>query len=59
MGSWDRAQVPKPFSTVAVVLGEPIEVVGGKSSESIEGARIEIERALEGLEARARRVLVG
>ena len=26
--SWDRAQVPKPFSTVAVVLGEPIEVSG-------------------------------
>ena len=26
--SWDRAQIPKPFSSVAVVLGEPIEVSG-------------------------------
>ena len=55
MGSWDRAQVPKPFSTVAVVLGEPIEVGDG----AIETARTEIERALENLEARARRVLLG
>jgi len=55
MGSWDRAQVPKPFSTVAVVLGEPIEVGDG----AIESAHIEIERALENLEARARRVLLG
>ena len=32
MGSWDLAQVPKPFSTVAVVIGEPIEVVWRRRS---------------------------
>src|SRR3990172_8774574 len=25
-GSWDRTQIPKPFSTVALVVGEPLQV---------------------------------
>ena len=58
MNSWDRAQVPKPFSTVAVVLGEPIEV-SGEGESATEGARTKIERALESLEARARRRVLG
>ena len=56
--SWDRAQVPKPFSTVAVVLGEPIEV-SGEGESATESARTKIERALESLEARARRRVLG
>lgn len=59
--SWDRAQIPKPFSSVAVVLGEPIEVSGAREADGeepvIEDARTKVERALESLEARARRVL--
>jgi lysophospholipid acyltransferase (LPLAT)-like uncharacterized protein len=59
--SWDRAQIPKPFSSVAVVLGEPIEVPsagdGGAQDGASESARTELERALESLETRARRVL--
>ena len=58
MNSWDRAQVPKPFSTVAVVLGEPIEV-SGEGESATESARTKIERALESLEARARRRVLG
>jgi lysophospholipid acyltransferase (LPLAT)-like uncharacterized protein len=54
--SWDRAQIPKPFSTVAVAIGEPI-AVAGTSDEVVEGARTALERALEELEMRARRVL--
>jgi lysophospholipid acyltransferase (LPLAT)-like uncharacterized protein len=54
--SWDKAQIPKPSSTVAVVLGRPIDV-SGLDEETLEQARTEIERALESLEARARRVL--
>ena len=27
--SWDRAQVPKPWSRVAIVIGAPLEVPGG------------------------------
>jgi len=56
--SWDRAQVPKPFSSVAVVLGEPIEV-SGEGEPAIARARTEIERALESLETRARRRVLG
>jgi lysophospholipid acyltransferase (LPLAT)-like uncharacterized protein len=54
--SWDRAQIPKPFTRVAVAIGEAIEVTGS-DSEAIERGRVEIERALEDLETRARRVL--
>jgi len=56
VGSWDRTQVPKPFSRVAVVIGQPIEVAGTED-EPVERARQEIERALRDLEARACRVL--
>jgi lysophospholipid acyltransferase (LPLAT)-like uncharacterized protein len=54
--SWDRAQIPKPFSTVGVVIGEPM-TVEGTDEGNVERARTELERALEALEARARRVL--
>jgi lysophospholipid acyltransferase (LPLAT)-like uncharacterized protein len=56
MGSWDRTSVPKPFSTVAVAIGEPMFVTG-TADGVIEEARTELGRALEALEARARRVL--
>ena len=54
--SWDRAQIPKPFSDVAVVFGDPI-VVSGTADDVVEGARTALERTLEDLERRARRVL--
>jgi lysophospholipid acyltransferase (LPLAT)-like uncharacterized protein len=55
-GSWDRTQVPRPFSTVVVVIGEPIRVEG-TDEVLVERRRTELERALEKLETRARRVL--
>jgi lysophospholipid acyltransferase (LPLAT)-like uncharacterized protein len=51
--SWDRTQIPKPFSTVALVVGEPIEVAKDASSEVLEAARLELEARLTALEARA------
>ncbi len=48
--SWDSAQVPKPFSTVSVVIAPPIEV----TRDSIDRARTDLGRALENLETRAR-----
>jgi lysophospholipid acyltransferase (LPLAT)-like uncharacterized protein len=56
--SWDRAQIPKPASRVAVVIGEPLSVTA-TDDETVESARRTIERALEELETRARRVLGG
>jgi lysophospholipid acyltransferase (LPLAT)-like uncharacterized protein len=55
-GSWDRTQVPKPFGRAAVVIGAPLDVQG-TDEETVERARQELERALQDLEARARRVL--
>jgi lysophospholipid acyltransferase (LPLAT)-like uncharacterized protein len=54
--SWDRTQVPKPFSTVAVAIGEPIEVPG-TDADTLEVKRQELERALAALESRATDIL--
>jgi len=50
--SWDRTQVPKPFSTVAISIGEPL-YVRGTEEEGIEAGRLALERALAECEARA------
>ena len=55
--SWDRTQIPKPFSTVALVVGEPMEVPKDGSGEELERARVELERRLTGLEDRAKDLL--
>jgi lysophospholipid acyltransferase (LPLAT)-like uncharacterized protein len=57
--SWDRTQIPKPFCSVAVVLGEPIEVRARGDDRGIERVRTELERALESLESRARSRVLG
>jgi lysophospholipid acyltransferase (LPLAT)-like uncharacterized protein len=51
-GRWDQTQVPKPFSTVAVAIGEPM-IVDGTSGDLVERKRVELERALAQLEERA------
>jgi lysophospholipid acyltransferase (LPLAT)-like uncharacterized protein len=55
--SWDRTQVPKPFSTVALTIGEPLEVPREAPGEQLEAARIELEARLTWLEQRAREML--
>ena len=55
--SWDRTQIPKPFSRVALVVGQPIEVSRGASPEILEQTRRDLERQLGALEDRARRLL--
>jgi lysophospholipid acyltransferase (LPLAT)-like uncharacterized protein len=51
--SWDRTQIPKPFSTVALAVGEPMYVARDAADLQLEAARVELERRLEGLEQRA------
>src|SRR6185312_5806859 len=51
--SCDRTQIPKPFSTIALVVGEPLEVPNETSGETLEQVRQELERRLSLLEARA------
>jgi len=51
--SWDRTQIPKPFSTVALVVGEPLPVASGLSDDELEAVRVDLESRLCALEARA------
>src|SRR5262250_2633388 len=47
LGSWDRTQIPKPFSTVALVVGEPFHVAGDADDDAIESARRRLETELK------------
>jgi lysophospholipid acyltransferase (LPLAT)-like uncharacterized protein len=51
--SWDRTQIPKPFSDVAISIGEPIEVPPDADEGTMEQARLTLEERLKSLEARA------
>ncbi len=51
--SWDGTQVPKPFSTVALAIGEPLTVPAGADEQAIADATAELERRLARLETRA------
>jgi lysophospholipid acyltransferase (LPLAT)-like uncharacterized protein len=51
--SWDRTQIPKPFSDLAIAIGEPIEVAPDTDHKGLEQARLMLEARLTSLEARA------
>jgi lysophospholipid acyltransferase (LPLAT)-like uncharacterized protein len=55
--SWDRTQVPKPFSTVALVVGEPIDIATDATDAEVEQRRQELESSLRALEDKARAML--
>jgi lysophospholipid acyltransferase (LPLAT)-like uncharacterized protein len=53
MTSWDRTQIPKPFSTVALAIGQPIDVASDCGEAQVEEKRQELEASLRALETRA------
>jgi lysophospholipid acyltransferase (LPLAT)-like uncharacterized protein len=55
--SWDRTQIPKPFSTVALTVGSPIEVPPEADEAQLEVSRQQVEQSLLSLEARAQQLL--
>jgi lysophospholipid acyltransferase (LPLAT)-like uncharacterized protein len=57
LNSWDRTQIPKPFATVALAVGEPLHVEPDADADAIERGRQELERRLIALGARARSLL--
>jgi lysophospholipid acyltransferase (LPLAT)-like uncharacterized protein len=57
LGSWDRTQIPKPFSTVAIAMGEPFHVDAEADDAGLERARLQLEERLRTLEARALNLL--
>ena len=44
--SWDRFFIPKPFSRVTFVVGEPFDVVKTATPEAFEAERLRCERAI-------------
>ena len=57
LDSWDRTQIPKPFATVAIAIGEPFDVPAG--DEAIEAGRVKLEERLRLLEQRALKTSIG
>ena len=57
--SWDCAQMPKPFSSVAVAIGEPIEVEAMATEAEREAARVALEGTLARLSVRTKEMLKG
>jgi lysophospholipid acyltransferase (LPLAT)-like uncharacterized protein len=51
--SWDRTQIPKPGATVAIAIGEPLDVPQDASDELLDTARLLLESRLRELESRA------
>ena len=51
--SWDRTQVPRPFSLVALAVGAPIDVPRGATEPALEDKRRELEASLATLAERA------
>jgi len=44
--SWDRTQIPKPFTTVALAIGEPLYVPRDADARKLEEFRILLEHAV-------------
>jgi hypothetical protein len=53
LNSWDRTQIPKPYATVALAVGEPFDVPLDLDESGIEAARRSLESRLVALEKRA------
>jgi hypothetical protein len=51
--SWDRTQIPKPFTRVHMVVGEPIVLPSGMGGEAQADACRDLEAVLERLRRRA------
>ena len=51
--SWDRTQVPRPFSRMALVVGEPIEVASDADDAVLESHRLTLDARLHGLKAQS------
>ena len=57
--SWDRTQMPKPFSRVAVAIGEPVCVEVSATEAERETARVALQGTIARLSARTEEMLRG
>ena len=57
LNSWDRTQIPKPFATAAIAIGEPLDVPPDADPARLDEALRVLEQRLQALEVRARAML--
>jgi lysophospholipid acyltransferase (LPLAT)-like uncharacterized protein len=57
LGSWDQTQIPKPFTSVAMAIREPIYVPRDADAAALEAYRRELEASLKAAQADCRRLL--
>jgi lysophospholipid acyltransferase (LPLAT)-like uncharacterized protein len=55
--SWDRTQIPKPFSNVAIAIGEPFHIAEDADDAVVEAGRVDLEKRLGDLERAASELL--
>jgi len=53
LDSWDRAQIPKPFATVAVAFAPPLRVAADADEQTLAAANRRLEEALADCSRRA------
>ena len=46
INSWDRAEIPKPFTRVAMVIGQPLSVPGDADDATLEEWRVRLQQSL-------------
>ncbi len=51
--SWDRFMIPKPFSRIVIIHGEPIYVPRKSSEDELEAKRLELENVLNAITEKA------
>jgi lysophospholipid acyltransferase (LPLAT)-like uncharacterized protein len=56
-GSWTTQTIPKPFSRVALVAGDPISVPANLNTDGIEDYRQRLQSAMDMLQQRADRMI--
>ncbi|HUF05680.1 MAG TPA: lysophospholipid acyltransferase family protein [Aridibacter sp.] len=55
IGSWDRLQIPRPFTRAKMFMGEPVFVLDGESRAHLEEKEAELQRKLDELTERGRK----
>ena len=55
--SWDRTQIPKPFTTVAMAIGQPIYVPPEADDRALDELRLSLEASLAAARTECRRLL--
>jgi lysophospholipid acyltransferase (LPLAT)-like uncharacterized protein len=57
LNSWDRTQIPRPFTTVAMAIAEPLYVPRHADEPALEGWRLKLQESLAECRQRALKML--